>query len=362
MIEQDRSYIQKVWKEALSTEEKQWLLRQLDANAASWKASLLQEYEQHLYKQEEILPAEKSSAILQQLHHRIRLMDEAATFTEPDAMPKVLRMQKWKWAAGIAAAIFGVCWLIWQPASDAPVQMAGNALPVYVSADLKKIENRGTAVKSFTLEDGSVVKLSPASALVWDDRFPGNKRNLRLSGQAIFDVEKNSRKPFSITTGDITTTALGTKFMVNTFRKGKLAVHLFEGKVVLQAANEKRMHDVYLSAGQQCVIDQQSMQHQISEIDVESAAPAAPAIKENNTARKPAPLEFVQTPLEEVFNRLGQRYKVHFRYNKEEIGNDQVTGTFLASDPLEVTLKLLTTINSLHFSQYQDTILVSKLQ
>ncbi|NML20807.1 FecR family protein [Pseudoflavitalea sp. G-6-1-2] len=362
MTEQYKSYIQKVWREALSTEEKQWLLRQLDANAANWKASLQQEYQQQLYKNEEVLSAERSSAILQKLHERIHLMDEAATFTERNAMPKILRMRKWKWAAGIAAAILGVCWLVWQPGKVASVQTAENTFPVYVSPDLRVLRNKSTEIKTFTLEDGSVVKLSPASTLVWDDHFPGNKRNLRLSGLAIFDVAKNSRKPFSVTTGEITTTALGTKFMVNSSGKGKLSVHLFEGKVVLQAANGSRMRDVYLSPGQLCMIDQLSMQPKISAIVADSVTQSGPAINENNKVRKLAPLEFVQTPLEDVFHQLGQRYKVHFKYNKEEIGNDQVTGSFLASDPLEVTLKLLTTINSLSFSQYQDTILVSKLK
>ena len=361
MTEQYISYIQKVWKEALSTEEKQWLLRQLTTDAASWKAKLLREYEQNLYNNTEVIPAERSAAILRKLHERIHLMDEAATFTVPEVMPKVLSMHRWKWAAGIAAAVLGLSWLLWQPSRRETVRVAGDLLPVYVSADLKKIENKGSVVQTLTLEDGSVVKLSPASSIVWNHHFAGNKRNIRLSGKAWFDVAKNSRKPFSVTTGDITTTALGTKFIVNTLKNGKLAVHLLEGKVVLQSAGLHPMKDVYLKPGQQCVIDQQLMQPQVSDISAPTDVSDSP-VAEKNILKRITPLEFVQTPLEEVFNQLGQRYKIHFRYNRKEIGNDQVTGTFLASDPLEVTLKLLTNIHNLSFSQYQDTILVSKLK
>ncbi|MBO9636175.1 MAG: DUF4974 domain-containing protein, partial [Chitinophagaceae bacterium] len=102
---------------------------------------------------------------------------------------------------------------------------------------------------------------------------------------------------------------------------------------------------------------------------VSSMATTEPAAKSaqsqsaiSNSIKRIRSLEFVQTPLVEVLNQLGNRYHVHFKYDAIELSNDQVTGTFPSSDELSVALKLLRTINNLSFSQYQDTILVSKLK
>ncbi len=81
MTEQYQAAIRKVWKEALSTEEKLLLLEELSKDEAGWKASLQQQYEQDLHNGYQYLPMQRSEQLLQQLHERIRLMDEAATLT-----------------------------------------------------------------------------------------------------------------------------------------------------------------------------------------------------------------------------------------------------------------------------------------
>ena len=65
-----------------------------------------------------------------------------------------------------------------------------------------------------TLDDGTKIKLGAGSRLTYPDKFPSDKRAVKLDGQAFFDVAKDAGKPFSVQTGDMVVTAVGTSFEV----------------------------------------------------------------------------------------------------------------------------------------------------
>lgn len=363
MTEQYQAAIRKVWKEVLSTEEKLHLLEQLTRDEENWKIVLQQQYEQDVHNGAAYLPETKSVQILKQLHERIRLMDEAANGLEADTKVISLRPRILRWAAGIAAAVLIVAGFFWYP--DNKTQIENGTLALYKPVrEYQRFINTTDQQQQFRLSDGSEVKLAPGSGIVWVNGFTNEERKINLSGQAWFDVAKDSKRPFSVAAGNITTTALGTRFMVNPLRNSKIAVHLFEGSVKIESGDHT-MKTVFLKPGQQCIIDAQL--HAAISTMIADAAPEEinknqlPAEKAAKLSRI-KPLEFVQTPLVDVLTQLGNRYHVHFKYEVSEISNDQVTGTFLCTDSLNVALKLLRTINNLSFSQYQDTIHVSKLK
>ncbi|WP_127130636.1 FecR family protein [Pseudoflavitalea rhizosphaerae] len=364
MTERYQSAISKVWKEALSTEEKLILLEQITRDETSWKASLQHQFQQDVHNGTQYLPLQRSELILHQLHERIRLMDETATGIESGT--KVIQMQPRiiRWAMGMAAAILIIAVFLWYP-FDKSNGINKQTLALYKpQREYMRHINRTGKEEFFSLSDGSKVRLGAGSEIVWIEGFTGSERKIQMGGKAWFDVAKDSRRPFSVDAGNITTTALGTKFMVNTLRNSKVAVQLFEGKVKIESESQG-LKTVYLEPGQQCIIDAHlqavvskltAVTNSIVDTESEQQEKSRPAL------RRIRPLEFVQTPLVEVLSQLGHRYKVQFKYDLSEISNDQVTGTFLASDSLKVTLKLLQSINNLSFSQYQDTILVSKLK
>ncbi|QEC42438.1 FecR family protein [Pseudobacter ginsenosidimutans] len=364
MTEQYQSAISKVWKEALSPEEKLILLERLTRDETKWKASLQQQFEQSVHNGTQYLPLQRSELILQQLHERIRLMDEAATGIE--SASKVVRLQPGliRRAMGIAAALLIIAGFFWYPSNNKK-SIGNNALALYkpVREYMRHI-NETVKAERFRLSDGSEIRLAPGSEIVWVDGFTDAERKVQLAGKAWFDVAKDNRRPFSVDAGNITTTALGTKFLVNTLRNSKVAVQLFEGKVKIESPSSG-LKPVFLEPGEQCIIDAR-LQAVVSKLPVDINAMRNTEIeqpeKSGPAIRRIKPLEFVQTPLVDVLSQLGHRYKVQFKYDLAEISKDQVTGTFLASDSLKVTLKLLQSINNLSFSQYQDTILVSKLK
>jgi transmembrane sensor len=84
-------------------------------------------------------------------------------------------------------------------------------------------------VRVLELEDGSFVHLAPRSAVdvLYDDR--GRKVRL-LSGQAFFEVRRDASRPFTVDSGGIVTTVLGTKFDVRLENEG-VSVAVREGHV-----------------------------------------------------------------------------------------------------------------------------------
>jgi len=86
------------------------------------------------------------------------------------------------------------------------------------------------------LIDGTKVTLNKASTLRYFDK---DVRNVRLEGEAYFEVTKNpSQAPFTVTTNDLVVKVLGTEFNVNT-NKEQTSVFLDEGKVQLALESSK---------------------------------------------------------------------------------------------------------------------------
>lgn len=81
------------------------------------------------------------------------------------------------------------------------------------------------------LDDGTDVLLSPESSLRFPARFSGDKRTVKLDGEAYFAVAKDSAHPFIVMSGDFSTTALGTEFDVRAYDCADLKVSLIEGSV-----------------------------------------------------------------------------------------------------------------------------------
>lgn len=105
-------------------------------------------------------------------------------------------------------------------------------------------------VKStLTLHDGSKVILNSGSTLKYVKNFEPDKRILYLKGEAFFEVKKDSVRPFSVITGNVMTTALGTSFNISAYENEDLNVSLLTGKVAVDVTM-KSSKSVLLEKGE----------------------------------------------------------------------------------------------------------------
>ncbi|NBC84364.1 MAG: DUF4974 domain-containing protein [Bacteroidetes bacterium] len=107
-------------------------------------------------------------------------------------------------------------------------------------------------VKSIELDDGSTVLLNKYSTLVVHPFKNKNNRELKLQGEAYFDVQPDRQKPFVVSTNNLEIIVVGTSFNVNEYpgnnysnvvvSSGKVAVNHKSLNVELLAGDMARLH------------------------------------------------------------------------------------------------------------------------
>lgn len=89
-----------------------------------------------------------------------------------------------------------------------------------------------------TLSDGTRVMLNANSKLEYPASFDDAEvREVRLKGEAHFEVTKNPHRPFVVKAGEMQTQVLGTIFDVKAYRKDAPKVTLMQGKVKVSNAD-----------------------------------------------------------------------------------------------------------------------------
>jgi ferric-dicitrate binding protein FerR (iron transport regulator) len=105
-----------------------------------------------------------------------------------------------------------------------------------------------------TLPDGTQVWLNAASSVRYPTMFSGKERQVEVTGEAYFEVAKNTAMPFRVNVGGkAEITVLGTHFNVNAYENEKaIATTLLEGSVRISSG--KQAQPVVLQPGEQARI------------------------------------------------------------------------------------------------------------
>lgn len=91
------------------------------------------------------------------------------------------------------------------------------------------------------LPDGSKVWLNAASSLHFPTAFTEKERRVKMSGEAYFEVAKQTTKPFIVRVNELDIKVLGTQFNVHAYEdEGTIKTTLAEGAVRVSKGNESR--------------------------------------------------------------------------------------------------------------------------
>lgn len=91
------------------------------------------------------------------------------------------------------------------------------------------------------LSDGTVVLLNADSKITFPTRFTGDKRTVKLVGEAYFKVSKNKHRLFIVETGNLYTKVLGTEFNLKAYPHSDVNVTLIKGSVAVNAEGKEVM-------------------------------------------------------------------------------------------------------------------------
>lgn len=192
------------------------------------------------------------------------------------------------------------------------------------------------------MPDGSNVWIHSATSLTYNTNYYSKNRNVRLNGEAYFDVAHDKDHPFVVETEGMKITVHGTKFNVESFLGSENTfVSLKEGSVSLETKAETR----FLHPGEVGTFNKRNGRLQIEKGDIELAVSWA-----SNQ------IVFKNRPLNEICPLLSKWYNVKINLSPEL--QEQYRYTFtLRHEPLEEIMRIMSRIHPINYEFNDENML-----
>jgi len=204
------------------------------------------------------------------------------------------------------------------------------------------------SLKLHTLPDGSTVVLNLESSLhytiPWDDKVP---RNVRLEGEAFFDVKKNPKgmhNAFVVSAGKVSVNVLGTSFSVSK-KVEKTQVFLKSGEVKL--TTQLRNDSLMMSPGDFATY--QAHDHSLESKTVN------PNLYLTWVSRE---LILEQTPLEDIAEWIEDQYDVNTVISNPDVSSPTLSGKIKVQD-FDFMLEVLEKTFDLEIQYTNNTLIFS---
>lgn len=262
---------------------------------------------------------------------------EAESEAHADRPVIPLGQRRW-WRRAAAASVLVIGLSVWFYAHQTPSPAPNSyeyLTKTATTVPLQEKVNNGTKAINILLSDGSVVILNPKSRLSYPHHFAANTRTVYLSGEAFFDVVKNSAKPFLIYANRTVTKVLGTSFLVRAYCKEDVTVMVKTGRVSVysqkdyekaQKSGVRRIEGVVLTPNQQMTYNPEA--NRLVKALVEKPA----ALVVNRPSREQA---FEDASVAQVFSSLERTYGVKLLFDEEALAACLVNVTFNEENLME---------------------------
>jgi ferric-dicitrate binding protein FerR (iron transport regulator) len=191
-----------------------------------------------------------------------------------------------------------------------------------------------------TLADGTRVWLNAGSRLIYPSRFVDKTREVFLTGEAFFDVEKNEKQPFIVKTVDVNIEVLGTRFNVLAYPEDfSVQTVLAEGKVAVKGTGAGLFKKpVQLKPGQMAYFNKKSKETTVNKVDVEPYILWTQGL-----------FSFSNTDFNRITKKLERYYDINFQYDDPMKGTIQITGKLDVTQEREEVFGYLEKLTGLEF-------------
>jgi len=162
------------------------------------------------------------------------------------------------------------------------------------------------------LSDGTKIFLNSGSSIKYPVKFvKGQERKVFLSGEAFFDVTKDSLHPFVVDAQELNVEVLGTKFNMSTYNEDpRIEVVLVEGAVELNKDNniKNQKKSVVLEPGFNGVFDKKDKTILTSKVNTSLY-----------TSWMTGNVIFRNTPFKDITKKLERIYNVSIKINNKQL-------------------------------------------
>lgn len=188
-------------------------------------------------------------------------------------------------------------------------------------AGLTILQNRTSEVQVHRLPDGSLIQLQPGGVVEFEHPFASDRRDVKLVGEAFFDVTKDKNRPFIINARDVMVKVLGTSFNIKAYQNDhEVKVAVKTGKVSVtrpvQDSHGDGQNEVILTPNQEVVYNKvkENFSRQLV---------ATPQI----ILPEPTLFHMVYdaTPVNEIFDVLEKNYGIEIVYDEKTLASCSLT-------------------------------------
>lgn len=263
----------------------------------------------------------------EQIVHAIETIDSRKAFVQ---VTKRIQKQQdgmrfLNFLSRVAAILFipllvGSIWFFYQQKS----------LSVIDQFAVQKIANPSGVRSEIVLPDGSKVWLNAESTIIYKIPFGIKSRNVKLTGEAFFEVKKDGQSPFQVESGNVNVTVLGTRFNCKAFPEDTvIEVVLAEGRVELNSAGSETGKEIIMKPGERAVVHPSTNQINILTGNIEKYI-----------GWHEGKLIFDECPLPEVARRLERWFGIEVKITDPKIVGYKISTTF-ENESLHQILALL---------------------
>lgn len=275
--------------------------------------------------------------LIRSLKNHPRFTSTASEKARDSKVPFLLRTS-WKAAAiWIGLILTGVAgYLLYKDNTPKSIQQAIAFI---------EIQTRANQRQRLIMPDSSVIWLNSNSRLSYHPDF-ARHREIRLDGEAFFDVTHDPGHPFTVKAGRISTEVYGTAFNISAYANAnQLQVALQRGKIGVRYDSIQPGKERILYPGELLVYDKHS--HAV-QFGLENTTDMGGWVY--------GKLAFKRVPLKEVLTQLENYYGIDFSYTSD-LKNVLITGQFEHASP-EKIMKHLSFGWDIQFDRSGDTVYV----
>lgn len=203
-------------------------------------------------------------------------------------------------------------------------------------------------VRTIELPDGTRVTLNHFSSLTYPERFRQKNREVDLSGEAYFEVARNTEHPFLVQTESVNVQVLGTHFNVEAYLGDpEVKTTLLEGSV--EVSNKSRTACIVLRPNESAIYNREK-----KSLTLEASNHAPEEI-----AWRSGTFIFTNLPLQEIARQLSHSFGVNIRIEGDSLPNYRLNARFTDGESLERILHLLHLAGHFEYTKSNNEILIT---
>jgi putative anti-sigma factor len=196
---------------------------------------------------------------------------------------------------------------------------------------------------TLVLTDGSRVRLNTGTTFHYPVPFTGDTREVRVEGEAFFEVAPDRVKPFVVHFEDNSVTVLGTEFNISCYKEQPSRTTLVKGSVRLSNS----LDSVVLLPGQEGIISSSRKNITVREADMNVV-----------TAWLNNRFYFKELPLSEIMKTLGEWYDVGVLFDSKNTGDMLFSIETKRYEDIDSVLTILESTKKVKFTRKDNMIQV----